>query len=372
MENILGLDVATILNSLNDGVYVVDRDRKIVYWNSSAERITGYSADEVVGLHCHDNVLNHIDKDGNQLCGKELCPLYRSMVTETGSGQPLIIYAQRKGAKRIPTQVSVAPVWRDGKVVGGVEIFRDVSLLIHDLRMAQEIQSRYIQKELPEDPRLTFSTCYFQHDIVGGDYYAIKQLSPDIYSLMLADVAGHGVSAALYTAHLASLWDRHCERSTDPSKFAGLMNRELSKIVGKGERFATAMFVSVDLKNGTFQFTSAGSPPLLYMQPGGAYQSLECEGGFPLAVDAGSDYESASGQVHRGGALVLYSDGATEVEDSTGRQLGTEGLAKILKGLDYPGSPLSAGAVQQELLTFSNAIQLADDLTVIGVRFDAM
>ena len=132
------------------------------------------------------------------------------------------------------------------------------------------------------------------------------------------------------------------------------------------------MFVLVDLKSSTVQFTSAGSPPLLYMRSSGAYQSLECEGGFPLAVDKNSDYKSASGEIHRGDALVLYSDGATEVEDFAGKQLGSEGLAKILAGLGYPRSPLSASAVQSELVKFSNAIQLADDLTVIGVCVDTM
>ena len=64
--------------------------------------------------------------------------------------------------------------------------------------------------DLPDDPRVCFSTYYVPHDIVGGDFYAIRQLDADHYGFLLADVMGHGVAAALHTMHLSSLWERHC------------------------------------------------------------------------------------------------------------------------------------------------------------------
>ena len=80
-NSILNSDPRVVLDSLNDGLYVADRDRRIVYWGQSAERITGWEADEVIGKRCSDDVLCHIDKDGHRLCGEEHCPLYRAMVT---------------------------------------------------------------------------------------------------------------------------------------------------------------------------------------------------------------------------------------------------------------------------------------------------
>ena len=59
-----------ILDSLNDGLYVCDRARRIVYWSKSAERLTGWTAEEVVGHRCMDNILVHEDKDGHRLCGE--------------------------------------------------------------------------------------------------------------------------------------------------------------------------------------------------------------------------------------------------------------------------------------------------------------
>ena len=69
------------MDFLGDGIYVCDRERRIVFWNKSAERITGWQAEDVIGRACLDDVLNHVDKDGRRLCGKEYVPLHRSMVT---------------------------------------------------------------------------------------------------------------------------------------------------------------------------------------------------------------------------------------------------------------------------------------------------
>ncbi|MFH1242733.1 MAG: PAS domain-containing protein, partial [Pseudomonadota bacterium] len=110
-----------ILDSLNDGVYVTNPERKISYWNRAAERITGWPASEVVGRGCSDNILCHIDKDGHILCGQEFCPLHRSITTGVSSTVPITVFAQAKDGSRIPTQVSVAPIRDDSdNIIGGV------------------------------------------------------------------------------------------------------------------------------------------------------------------------------------------------------------------------------------------------------------
>ena len=81
--NLLVADV--ILDSLNDGLYVCNTDRQIDYWSKSAERLTGWASADVVGHRCMDNILNHVDMNGRPLCGEELCPLRRSMITDRPS-----------------------------------------------------------------------------------------------------------------------------------------------------------------------------------------------------------------------------------------------------------------------------------------------
>jgi sigma-B regulation protein RsbU (phosphoserine phosphatase) len=209
MEDISNLDIAAILDSLSDGVYVCDLDRRITHWSRAAERITGWRREDVVGRQCFDSVLCHVDKDDHLLCGEEFCPLHRAMITDSGSTGSLLVYAQGKDGRRIPMHVAVAPIRNDaGQVIGGVETFRDASTMAQDLERAKAIQELALQNDLPEDPRVKFTMHYVPHEIVGGDYYAVAKLGDDQYGLMLADVMGHGIAAALYTMHLSQLWDR--------------------------------------------------------------------------------------------------------------------------------------------------------------------
>jgi diguanylate cyclase (GGDEF)-like protein/PAS domain S-box-containing protein len=110
-----------VLDSLYDGVYLVDPNRRITYWNSGAERITGYRADEAVGQRCQDNFLVHLDDKGNSLCLNG-CQLSWTMA----NGQPLEaeVYLQHRDGYRVPISVRTAPILDGtGRVVGAVEIF---------------------------------------------------------------------------------------------------------------------------------------------------------------------------------------------------------------------------------------------------------
>ena len=99
-------------------------------------------------------------------------------------------------------QVTVAPI-RDsaGKIIGGVETFRDVSAVLADLERAKRIQALSLETDLPDDPRIKFSTYYVPHDVVGGDFYAIKQL--DERSLRLSAGRRDGARCGCRPAHHA-------------------------------------------------------------------------------------------------------------------------------------------------------------------------
>ncbi|MGE5239237.1 MAG: PAS domain S-box protein [Chloroflexota bacterium] len=126
-----------IINSANEGIYVTDRERRFLIWNDAAERITGYRRDEVLGRACHDNILSHTDQQGNSLC-LDGCPLMRTMGTGTSSG-PVVVYLRHKNGGSVPVEVSTSPVFDDqGNVIGGVELFEDVSQRLERERLIVE------------------------------------------------------------------------------------------------------------------------------------------------------------------------------------------------------------------------------------------
>jgi len=111
-----------LLDSLHDGVYVVDRERVIQYWSQGARAISGYSRDAVVGRHCGDEgLLMHVDDDGRLLCGSG-CPLAATM--RDGQPREVEAYLHHEDGHRVPVRIRADPI-RDerGEIVGAVEVF---------------------------------------------------------------------------------------------------------------------------------------------------------------------------------------------------------------------------------------------------------
>jgi len=114
-----------LLDTMAEGLYLVDRKRVISYWNASAERITGYSAQQALGRFCGDGLLNHVDEHGEGLCGSR-CPLLRTM--SDGVDRDIRCYAHHAEGHLVPVHVT-ARALRDetGTITGAVETFTDDS-----------------------------------------------------------------------------------------------------------------------------------------------------------------------------------------------------------------------------------------------------
>lgn len=122
-ESVIDESLRGILDAVSDGVYVTTAERKIVFWNKGAERITGYSADEVLNKHCYDNILVHMDVLGKNLCF-DGCPLQKCM--ETGERQEAKeLFLKKKDGQRLAVYVK-ASVLVIGSERYGVEIFGEL------------------------------------------------------------------------------------------------------------------------------------------------------------------------------------------------------------------------------------------------------
>jgi len=194
----------------------------------------------------------------------------------------------------------------------------------------------------------------------------VRALKPD---LLLADVMGHGVAAALYTMHLSSLWDRYHGLLTSPAEFAAMVNNEVVKVVKTDESFASAVCGLVDLEQRTFRFAGAGGPEVLLVHADGTHECLESPG-LPFGIMEDASYEETSIPIQEGDHLLLFSDGAVEVQNADGQMLNLGGLIGILKEQDYPARDIQMDALEEALLKYSDGIRLDDDLTFIEIRFN--
>lgn len=115
----------SVLDNLFDGVYVVDKERKIIYWNKAAERITGFFEAEVVNLACYDNILNHVDERGKQLC-LDGCPLAK--VLKDGNPRQAEVFLRHKAGHRVPVSIRITPIYDGDSIIGAAEIFSDTCI----------------------------------------------------------------------------------------------------------------------------------------------------------------------------------------------------------------------------------------------------
>lgn len=113
-----------ILNGISDGVYFVDSERKINFWNKASENITGYLENEVINKCCSENILVHIDENGRQLC-KDGCPLFETI--KDGKQRSIKGYLKHKKGHRVPVVIKAIPIYDGDKIIGAVETFTDVS-----------------------------------------------------------------------------------------------------------------------------------------------------------------------------------------------------------------------------------------------------
>ncbi|HEU0294020.1 MAG TPA: GGDEF domain-containing protein [Anaerolineales bacterium] len=137
-----------LLDNLSDGVYFVDRDRVITYWNKGAERISGYDAAQVIGRSCRDNILNHVTENGVQLCLTN-CPLASTMAD--GMPREAEVYLHHSQGYRLPVTVRASPIFdNEGKIIGAVEAFSNNSKLADSRRQIYKLRKAALLDPLTE------------------------------------------------------------------------------------------------------------------------------------------------------------------------------------------------------------------------------
>lgn len=136
----------TLLNSVTDGIYFVDADRRITYWNKAAERLSGFTATEMLGKICSKNLLRHEDKSGCALC-KKGCPLTAALCH--GKEKHHNVFLRHKLGHKVPVTIQASPmVDSSGKIIGAVEIFAENSESLNIRREMELLRKEVLTDEL--------------------------------------------------------------------------------------------------------------------------------------------------------------------------------------------------------------------------------
>lgn len=143
-------NLKSILDNLYDGVYIVDKNRKIIYWNKAAEDLTGYSHLDLIGSYCFDDILNHIDSQGNKLCING-CPLVTAI--KDNEIKEKNVFFHHKDGHRVPISIKALPYkGSNGEIIGAIEIFSENSERKQILKKIKRLEKLAMLDELTQIP----------------------------------------------------------------------------------------------------------------------------------------------------------------------------------------------------------------------------
>ena len=200
-----------------------------------------------------------------------------------------------------------------------------------DLSLAHELQRRFLPQRAPDIDGYEFFSWYRPMQQVGGDYFDYIVLDNDRVAIVVADVVGHGITAALLMAKVSA--ESRFALATEPDPIAAVkrMNENLSSL--HIDRFVTLALILIDSKTHSATIVNAGHmPPILRKASDKSLTSIAVEeAGVPLGVMDDFDYESTQVTLEPGDSLLLYTDGVNEAMDKDGQQLTTAGMIEDIQ-----------------------------------------
>jgi serine phosphatase RsbU (regulator of sigma subunit)/anti-sigma regulatory factor (Ser/Thr protein kinase) len=238
-----------------------------------------------------------------------------------------------------------------------------------ELQIAAEIQRSLLPAELPACLPFALAAACQSATQVGGDFYDVIPAGSGAGLLIIADVMGKGVPAALFAAVLRSTIRSMRHLFTQPGALLTAVNKTLFADLSRVDMFITATLVYLDPHRGGMISTSAGHCPLLFYSPG-TEKFASTQSGFPLGIDADTVYGQTVNALPAGAAALLYTDGLNEARNEAGEFLGEQDLRHyfndaVARTRDAEGAK---HLLLRQLAEFRGRTPLSDDQTLVLIR----
>ena len=239
-----------------------------------------------------------------------------------------------------------------------------------ELEVATEVQ----QSVLPPN-RSTSDT----HDIqalmipareIGGDFYNFFSLDETTVGLVIADVSGKGIPAALFTMVTQMLLKNTAKNFMSPARCLSDVNELLAEN-NDACVFVTVFYGLLDLRDGTFRYCNGGHNPPRLMRSDTGIEELPTTGNVVLGVFPGHDYVDSEVRLAPGDSLFLYTDGITEAQNAHNEEFGEERLDAALASLKQAGTHDVTNGVVEAVHRFVDGAPQSDDITCITLHFNA-
>jgi len=249
-----------------------------------------------------------------------------------------------------------------------VEAYLEQQRLQHDLYVAKEIQQGMLPRPVIQRPRVEIAGVNLPCEETGGDYFDYIPMPERRLGVVIGDVSGHGIGAALFMATARALLRAFTYKMADPAAVLGEVNLFLERDMPPGS-FMTLFFGEVNTKTGAFRYASAGhNPVILFRKEAGAFEMLE-KTGPGLGLIEGVGYSIRETQpLGRGDILLLYTDGLPEAMSPEKELYGEERMKTLLAGLQERTPEEIVQQLIRAVTEWTRTDVFEDDLTLVVVK----
>jgi sigma-B regulation protein RsbU (phosphoserine phosphatase) len=249
---------------------------------------------------------------------------------------------------------------------GALETVAEHERVTRDLDIARQIQRQMLPTTFPQSPALALHATTTPSRWVGGDFYDAVQIAPQQVSLLLGDVSGKGIPAALQMARLMGEFRACVSHEANPEWVMRVLNGLLCQRNTTMGSFVTMQYLVLDLAQYRMRFICAGHPPILLRHADGQLETLGAVHNIPLGIEETFVYRQEEYGLAPGDTLLLYSDGAYELRNMAGELWGLPRLSACFAAI--AASPVGViQALQAALQAFGGVQheQPHDDTTLL-------
>jgi PAS domain S-box-containing protein len=365
-------------------VSITDGEGNITYVNQKFMDISGYTRDELVGQN------HRLIKSGVHPSS-----FYSEMWETISAGEVWHSeLANRNKSGELYWVSSTIVPWLDeqGKPYQYISIRTDITsqktieLALdearrRELEIGHQIQRSLLFGDIPQGiVGADIATYTEPSQGIDGDFYAVHRFGADCFEVLVGDVMGKGVPAALigaaiktnYNQSLAELLSDqlHQEELPSPAKIVNLLHRKLTHRLIELSSFATLALYRFDLKAGELTLVNAGHTPCLLLHGSSGDVETILGSNIPIGVLVEESYVQKTVSIRPGDKLLAYSDGITETCNSEGEEFGLERLVLLVKAASQQKMPPAAllQSLRHQLHSFVGSRSLADDQTALFVE----
>jgi len=361
------------LEAAANAIVITDSEGRVIWVNPAFIRMTGYRDSEAM-----KKPLSFLKSEQHDL------RFYRELWATINSGRVWHgeMINRRSDGSLYPEEQTITPVLDDnGRIKNFICIKQDITerkaaerallenaSMLKEMEIAKEIQLSLLPSTPPPLPGIECACRCVPATHIGGDYYDLFLQNEDV-DMVIADVSGHNVGAALMMVETRSVLRAQHQTQHKPSEILSSLNEVLYGDLSRAELFISMAYLSYNMESHVLSYTNAGHPPPLLYRPGTQHFFQLDADGLILGVHSGVSFDELSMTTERGDVLLLYTDGVTEAEGAAGELFGLKRLRQVLADHHTFSAEQIINAVLDAVYTFTGTRSSKDDISMMVLKF---